>query len=192
MHTQKCSNKNILLWYISKWKNNIEMVPVPWNEVWTIKERHIMFPKGHDPLKYSCLHISFNFMCMLWYQILTRLMMFKIIIHFKFLLFVTLHPNVIVVFENTLHIAYCQVQKYQFQYLSNLAICKRQVWYQTHIKSCTKKLPNKRNFPLSNFLYRQAPITLCSGNVKIQEIVPFTKKQDVFKSKWCCFQCNVT
>ena len=55
------------------------------------------------------------------------------------------------------------------------------------------KLPHKRNIPLfskvtnfnsthqnEHFLYRHAPITPCSGNVKIQEIVPFTKKQDVF------------
>ena len=31
---------------------------------------------------------------------------------------------------------------------------------------------------MSNFLYRHDAITPYSGNVKIQEIVPFTKKQD--------------
>ena len=40
---------------------------------------------------------------------------------------------------------------------------------------------------MNNFLYRHAPITPCSGNVKIQEIVPFTRKQDVFKSKRVLF-----
>ena len=40
---------------------------------------------------------------------------------------------------------------------------------------------------MSHFLYRHAPITPCSGNVKIHEIVPFKKKQDVFKSKWVLF-----
>ena len=60
------------------------------------------------------------------------------------------------------------------------------------------KLPHKINFPLfsnvtnlnsthENVVYIHAPITPCSGNVKIQEIVPFTKKQDVSKSKWVLF-----
>ena len=40
---------------------------------------------------------------------------------------------------------------------------------------------------MNNILNRHAPITPCSGNVKIQEIVPFTRKQDVFKSKLVLF-----
>ena len=40
---------------------------------------------------------------------------------------------------------------------------------------------------MNHFLYRHAPITPCSGNIKMQQIVPFTRKQDVFKSKRVLF-----